>query len=83
MIVGRHREICVNWDAAGAIGEILGAVAVVATLYYLSRQIRQNSVSLGRANDFAQASSIHESNALYVQIFAPVVQDAEMASIYY
>lgn len=29
-----------NWDAIGAIGEIIGALAVVVTLIYLSRQIR-------------------------------------------
>ena len=34
-----------NWDAIGAIGEILGAVAVVATLFYLSYQIRQSTRS--------------------------------------
>jgi hypothetical protein len=30
-----------NWDAIGAIGELVGAAAVVITLIYLSRQIRQ------------------------------------------
>jgi len=35
-----------NWQAIGAIGEIVGAVAVVATLLYLARDIRQNSRSL-------------------------------------
>jgi len=33
----------VNWDAIGAIGEIIGALAVVATLGYLAVQIRQNT----------------------------------------
>ena len=32
-----------NWDAFGALAEALGAVAVIATLAYLSVQIRQNS----------------------------------------
>ena len=32
-----------NWEAIGAIGEIIGAIAVVATLAYLAHQIRQNS----------------------------------------
>ena len=32
-----------NWDAIGAVGEILGAIAVIATLIYLAKQIRQNS----------------------------------------
>ena len=30
-----------DWDAAGAVGEILGAVAVLLTLLYLAAQIRQ------------------------------------------
>ena len=32
-----------NWDAIGAIGEVVGAFAVVATLFYLTSQIRQNT----------------------------------------
>ena len=71
-----------NWEAIGAIGEISGAITVVATLFYLSLQIRQNSASLNRANDFAQASSIHDTNALYSQVFSPVIQDPQLASIY-
>ncbi len=72
-----------NWEAIGAIGEIAGAFAVVATLFYLSRQIRQNARALSRSNDYAQASSIHETNALYVQVFSLLARDREMASIYH
>ena len=32
-----------NWEAIGAIGEILGALAVFITLAYLATQIRQNT----------------------------------------
>ena len=32
-----------NWDAIGAIGEIVGALAVFITLVYLALQIRQNT----------------------------------------
>ncbi len=32
-----------NWEAIGAIGEIIGALAVFATLVYLAIQIKQNS----------------------------------------
>ncbi len=32
-----------NWEAIGAIGEIVGAVAVVITLLYLASQTRQNT----------------------------------------
>lgn len=33
----------INWDAIGAIGEIVGALAVVVTLVYLAIQTRHNS----------------------------------------
>ena len=32
-----------NWEALGAVGEIVGAIAVVLTLGYLAVQIRQNT----------------------------------------
>ncbi len=32
-----------NWDAIGAIGEVVGAVGVIVSLLYLALQIRQNS----------------------------------------
>ncbi len=32
-----------NWDVIGAVGEIIGALAVVATLIYLAIQIRENT----------------------------------------
>ena len=39
-----------NWDAIGAVGEILSAVGVIVSLLYLASQIRiQNSESRSRA----------------------------------
>jgi len=32
-----------NWAAIGAVGEVAGAIAVVATLFYLASQIKQNT----------------------------------------
>ena len=32
-----------NWDAIGAIGELVGGIAVVGTLIYLATQVRQNT----------------------------------------
>jgi hypothetical protein len=34
-----------NWDAIGALGEILGALAVFASLIYLGRQIRFSALA--------------------------------------
>ena len=38
-----------NWEAVGAFGEILGAIAVLVTLVYLAAQIRQSN-ELSRFN---------------------------------
>ena len=38
-----------NWDAIGAVGEVIGAIAVVVTLLFVARDIRQNSRSLSIA----------------------------------
>ncbi len=32
-----------NWEAIRALGEILGAIAVLVTLVYLAKQIRHNT----------------------------------------
>jgi hypothetical protein len=38
-----------SWDAIGAIGEMVGAIAVVITLVYLSVQTRQNTRAVRHA----------------------------------
>ena len=43
-----------NWDAIGAVGEIVGALAVVISIVYLALQIRQNS-SLVRSSGYQTA----------------------------
>ncbi len=35
-----------NWDAIGAVGELIGGLAVIATLIYLAAQIRQNTAMI-------------------------------------
>jgi hypothetical protein len=49
-----------NWEAIGAIGEVVGAAGVIASLMYLAVQIRQNTKSVRRAS--ARQSS--EKNAV-------------------
>jgi hypothetical protein len=51
-----------NWEAIGSIGEIVGAIAVVATLGYLATQIRSNTRALSAQtrhsiSDFAREIS--------------------------
>ena len=53
----------VNWEAVGAIAEMLGAVAVFLTLAYLAVQVRQSNI-VTREQAQYHAS---KSNALFRQ----------------
>jgi hypothetical protein len=39
----KKRGLTVSWEAVGAIGQMLGALGVVASLVYLATQVRQNN----------------------------------------
>ena len=64
-----------NWDAIGAIGEILGAFAVVATLIYLTVQLRQNSLQLRLGSSQTAASN-------YSGRVIDVLSDPESLSVF-
>ena len=51
-----------NWDAIGAVGEILGAVAVVATLVYLARQVNYARTEAADANRLSRANGLRDWN---------------------
>lgn len=53
-----------NWEAVGAMGEIVGALAVFATLVYLAIQIRQNTRAVRAAalDSSIQAASLIRSD---------------------
>ena len=52
-----------NWDAIGAVGELLGALAVIVTLGYLAAQIRQNTRTVRSATAQAIQSAMNEAHA--------------------
>ena len=51
----------VNWEATGAAGEVLGAIAVLVTLIYLATQVKQSN-NLARFN--ATTEIINQFNEL-------------------
>lgn len=69
-----------NWDALGAISEIIGA-AVIAMLYYLSLQIKINSIETSQSADVRRAQSNHNTNALYIQVWQPLMLNSVLAAI--
>jgi hypothetical protein len=49
-----------NWDAIGAIAELLGAVGVIASLVYLATQIRQSRDEMNRNTRAMQSGSYQQ-----------------------
>ena len=44
-----------NWDAIGAIAELLGAIGVIASLIYLATQIRQSREQMSQNGDLIRS----------------------------
>lgn len=51
-----------NWEAIGALGEILAAITVVVTLVYLAIQVRHSKELLER-NEKITLSQVHQARA--------------------
>jgi len=64
-----------NWEALGAIGEIVGAVAVVLTLGYLAVQIRQNTRVFQSSTEQAQADA-------HTRCLSLIAQDPDLTRLY-
>ena len=62
-----------NWDALGAVAELAGAIGVIASLFYISSQIRRNSYALEAATNQAIADATQQ------RLLAPV-QNSEFAA---
>ncbi|MBW2423886.1 MAG: hypothetical protein JRG86_06545 [Deltaproteobacteria bacterium] len=70
-----------NWDAIGAIAELLGAVGVIASLVYLATQIRQSREQMERNTRAVSASGFQDSLEQFDHAFFQVFQDSELASL--
>jgi hypothetical protein len=71
---GAFGEGTLSWEAAGAIGEIIGAAAVVVSLVYLASQIRTQ-------NREARAASVHQVLHEYSEAIS-LLLEPEMADIW-
>ena len=63
-----------NWDAIGSIGELIGAIAVVITLIFLTVQLKQNTRSIRASTRSQHTEAVSNSLAtLQNQDFASVM----------
>lgn len=54
-----------NWEAIGAIGEIVGAIAVLVTLIFLILLIQQNTIALQQQSFKESTSFSSKSSFMY------------------
>ena len=71
-----------NWDAIGAIGEVIGALAVVVTLLFLSQQLRQNTRTVRNAYRSQMAETVSNSisvmqNPEFARILVVALNDSD------
>jgi hypothetical protein len=72
----------VNWEAIGAIGEIVGAVAVVLSLIYLAAQIRQNTQQVEEQCRTQRQNSLLGARSSFTEWRSLVIQDPTIAAIW-
>ena len=70
-----------NWDALGAIAELLGAIAVFLTLAYLTVQVRQNSKALELQNKFSAAQIMQVRTDRLTQVIATSSSAENLAAL--
>ena len=74
-----------NWEAIGAVGEILGAAGVVATLLYLSIQTRNNTQATNAASAQAVSDKWIDVNAFITDhmddVMAPIDLDSDPVKV--
>ena len=64
-----------NWEAIGAIAELLGALGVIVSLIYLAAQIRQSTRS-------ACSASFQAAAAEAGQIYRVIAENSEAARVF-
>jgi len=62
-----------NWEAIGAVGELLAAVAVLRTLFYLARQVTEAKAAMWRQTS-------QDVNLVFNQIHNVVAASPELAA---
>jgi len=65
----------VNWEAIGAIGEIIGALAVFCTLVYLASQIKQNTKAV-------QSSALDSTRNTISNARQSIYENDDVAQVY-
>lgn len=71
-----------NWDAVGAVAELVGAAAVVASLIYLAAQIRQNSRQVEEQVRSLRLQAYDSAGADFSAIRLHIAGSPQLASVW-
>lgn len=64
-----------NWDAVIAITEVIGVIAIIGSLVYVGKQIRQSA-------SLARAAIVHDTTVAWSNASAMLATDAELTDIF-
>ena len=64
-----------HWDAIIAVAEIIGVIAIIASLIYVGVQVRQST-------EFARAGIVNDTSTSWANASALLASDAELADIF-
>ena len=71
-----------NWTAIGAIGELIGALAVVITLIFLAVQLRHGSRSLDESNRLNRVGAVDRHNDTISRWRGRMMENEDLARIW-
>ena len=71
-----------NWEAVGAVAEMIGGIAVLVTLIYLALQLRQNSDLLEQNTRIARQAILRSQTDRYIANCHFMAGDSGIMGIY-
>ena len=72
-----------NWQAIGAIGEAIGALAVVVSLIYLAIQIRHNTGQLEQQNRHHELTALVAIESCFSQFRSMLSQSIQVSTVWH
>ncbi len=70
-----------NWEAIGTVGEVVGAIAVVVTLIYLSIQTRLSRIAAEETSEHAAQQGLNAQQEMYSEWRRTVLSNPEIADV--
>jgi hypothetical protein len=70
-----------NWEAVGAVAELLGAIGVIGSLVYLAKQIKANSDNVTQNTKALISNRDISSNESVLEIMGSQIRNPDLAAL--